>query len=192
MQARRHWTAAEVRELQDEQHHWPRFELIDGELLVTLCPTPAHQVAVGEFLGALHDYCDRERVGRVLLSPSDIELTPDSITQPDVFVYPMPTTRNRPLEWTDITSLVLAIEIISPSTEHTDRVTKREFYLANGVAEYWVVDLDARMVEQWSTERTTPAVARETLRWQPHGARTELEIDLSRVFAHVRGQRRAG
>ena len=191
VQAGRHWTAAEVRELQEEQHHWPRFELIDGELLVTLCPTPQHQLAVGDFLAALHDYCDHEKVGRVLLSPSDIELTPDSITQPDVFVYPLSTiTRGRPLEWTDIASLVLAIEIIAPSTVHTDRVIKREFYLANGVANYWVVDLDARLVEMWTTKRETATVARETLRWRPEGARAELEIDLARLFDRVRGQYR--
>jgi hypothetical protein len=49
----RRWTAAEVRELTDESRHWPRFELIDGELLVTPAPRPVHQIAVSELLRKL-------------------------------------------------------------------------------------------------------------------------------------------
>ena len=34
----RRWTADEVRAMQDEERAWPRYELIDGELLVTPSP----------------------------------------------------------------------------------------------------------------------------------------------------------
>jgi len=32
----------------------------------------------------------------------------------------------------------------------TDRVAKRDLYLESGVDEYWIVDLDAKLVERWT------------------------------------------
>jgi Uma2 family endonuclease len=54
-----------------------------------------------------------------------------------------------------------------------------------GVAEYWVVDLDARTVE-----RSTPAdprveIVADRLEWNVAGARTALVIDLPNYFAEV-------
>src|SRR5687767_3144569 len=82
------WTAADVRALMDTSRHWPRYELLDGELRVTNAPTLAHQWAVTELVRRLGDYCDREGIGMALVSPADIELVPESIMQPDVFVVP--------------------------------------------------------------------------------------------------------
>jgi Uma2 family endonuclease len=41
------------------------------------------------------------------------------------------------------------IEILSPATAHRDRGVKLDDYAAHGVAEYWIVDADARTVEQY-------------------------------------------
>ena len=35
----RRWTTAEVRDLMDESRPWPRYELIDGQLIVTPAPS---------------------------------------------------------------------------------------------------------------------------------------------------------
>ena len=43
----------------------------------------------------------------------------------------------------------LAIEILSPSTESNDRTLKLQDYARHGVGEYWIVDADKRMVEQY-------------------------------------------
>lgn len=40
-------------------------------------------------------------------------------------------------------------EIISPSTEHIDRVIKFEDYAAHGINEYWIVDPDKNTIEQY-------------------------------------------
>src|SRR4051812_30054616 len=168
---RRHWTTADVRALMHESRHWPRYELIDGELLVTPAPGIPHQVAVAEFLRFLADYVAREGLGIALTSPAEVELREGNITQPDVFVVPagmfpggdvIPT-------WPDVTGLLLAVEIISPSSVRVDRVTKRDHYLDVGVPEYWIVDLDARVVERWTPEHSTPLVESTRFEWTPGG-----------------------
>ena len=41
----------------------------------------------------------------------------------------------------------MVIEILSPSTAHTDRTVKKEVYAAAGVEELWLVDPETRRVE---------------------------------------------
>lgn len=181
--AERHWTARDVRALMDESRHWPRYELLSGELLVTPAPGSAHQIAVSELHVALHAYCMRERMGLALMSPSDIELVSDTIMQPDLFVVPndvMP--EHEDMQWPHVRSLLLAVEVISPSSARTDRLDKREFYLGAGVAEYWIVDLDARIIERWTPDRATPDVRRDAIAWHPRGATEPLVLNVAAFF----------
>jgi Uma2 family endonuclease len=180
------WSAAEVRELQDESRAWPRYELIAGELLVTPAPGTLHQVAVAEFMILLAGYIDGEDLGVTLASPADIELHPESVVQPDVFVVPTRTTPSEKRGWAAIESLLVAVEVISPSSVRTDRVKKREYYVTAGVPEYWVVDVDARVVERWVPERETPELLSSTLEWRPAGAREPLAVDLPQLFERIR------
>lgn len=69
----------------------------------------------------------------------------------------------------------------------TDRIVKREFYLANNVEEYWVVDVDARVIERWRPTQDTPELLRETLLWAPRGG-DPLIIDVVSLFARIDGR----
>lgn len=40
-------------------------------------------------------------------------------------------------------------EVVSPSTEHNDRVIKYEDYAAHGIKEYWIIDPDKKTIEQY-------------------------------------------
>ena len=187
---RRHWTTADVRALIDESRHWPRYELIAGELLVTPAPGVIHQVAVAEILCLVADYVDREGVGVAFTSPADVELSEGNITQPDVFVVPagvFPETDTIPT-WPDVTSLLLAVEVISPSSVRDDRITKRDYYLDVGVPDYWIVDLDAPIVERWTPERSTPLVEANRFEWMPDGAQASLAVDVADLFDRIWGK----
>jgi Uma2 family endonuclease len=86
---RHHWSAEQVRALIDQSPtHWPRYELMRGELIVTPAPGGLHQVAVVAILALLTEYLRREPVGVALTSPADIQLHPDTVAQPDIFVAP--------------------------------------------------------------------------------------------------------
>lgn len=184
----RRWTAREVRKLiADAPLATPRYELVDGDLLVTPSPGRPHQEAVALLLVALRLYFEREPVGHALASPSDIELEPEDIRQPDVYVMPI-------AEWTRLCrenfparELLLAIEVVSPSSGRYDRVKKRPGYQRH-VAEYWIVDPDARLVECWRPNDDRPQILTDHLVWTPQGAATPFTLDLSNFFARVWGE----
>jgi Uma2 family endonuclease len=43
----------------------------------------------------------------------------------------------------------LVVEVLSNSTEERDRGVKFEDYVVNGVGEYWIVDADESVIEQY-------------------------------------------
>jgi Uma2 family endonuclease len=179
------WTPAMVRALPDDGN---RYELIDGMLLVTPSPILLHQRAVSLLARTLDDYVVSRGLGEVLTSPADLTLEPETIVQPDVFVAPL-VDGALPRQWTDVRGLLLAVEILSPGSRRHDRVTKRAFYARVGVPEYWIVDLDARVVERWKPGGERPELLDERLAWQPAGTDEPLELDLAALFACVHGER---
>jgi len=181
----RRWSAREVRELiAAAPLATPRYELVDGELLVTPGPLPLHQRAVVKLIVALEHYLETERVGHVITSPSDVELEPEFITQPDVFVVPMAEWRRVLSDGPPIRDLLLTIEILSPSSSRHDRVGKRPLYQRH-VPEYWIVDLDARLFELWTPGDDRPRLLTETLSWRPTGAATPITLDIAAFFSSV-------
>ena len=181
----RRWTAREVRALIEESPlATPRYELVDGELLVTPSPGFGHQRAVTQLLVALHEYARRERVGEALTSPFDVELEPGTITQPDIFVVSPDEARRLHRDGLPAFSRLLAIEILSPSSSRHDRVRKRPLYQRN-VPEYWIVDLDARLVERWRTGDDRPEIIDAALEWRPEGASSPFVLDVARFFGET-------
>ena len=185
--ATKRWTREEVLALQDAARPGVRYELIDGELLVTPSPTGPHQLVVNAFNVRLYLYCRQHGIGRVLTSPADISLDGGSIMQPDVFVAPA----DIPLPWNgwgDVTRLLLAVNVLSPSTARGDRTVKRAFLQRNRVPEYWIVDHHARLVERWRTEDERPEIVPGTLTWQPVASIEPLVIALPELFTEALGE----
>lgn len=164
-----------------------RYEVLDGELFVTPAPTYAHQAALREIDRPVDAYVRAHELGWVLWSPADIVFSPRRLVQPDLFVIPR-GSGVRPRDWTDVKSLLLAIEVLSPATARADRHRKRLIYQDQGVPEYWIVDLDARLVERWRPEDTRAEVLAETLEWQPRAGLEPLRIDLPTLFDDVMGR----
>lgn len=185
---RRRWTAAEVRSLIEASPlASPRYELVGGELLVTPSPSPRHQNALRLLNAALSDYLEREPVGVPLFSPSDVELEEEDLRQPDGFVVPMDEWRRVLQEGNPVRKLTLAIEILSPSSGRYDRVQKRPGYQRN-VPEYWIVDVDSRLVERWRPADERPEIITQMLTWHPERALSAMELDLGVFFARVHGE----
>ena len=93
----------------------------------------------------------------------------------------------RPRSWVEAGRLLLAVEVLSPSTARTDRQVKRRLYQREGVPEYWIVDIDARIIERWRPADPRPEMLADSLVWQPEGANEPLEISLPEFFGMVAG-----
>ena len=169
-------TPSDVRLFPDDGN---RYECIAGALLVTPAPKARHQAVCAELYEALRAV--RAIPGfRMLWSPADIALREDALVQPDLFVF---RTTGGPIEeWSDIRSLELAIEVLSPSTARYDRLVKRRFYQDVGVPESGIVDADARLVERWHPADERPEICAATIAWTPAGAESPIIIDLPAFF----------
>jgi Uma2 family endonuclease len=173
------WTATMARSLPDDGN---RYEVLDGELFVTPAPTASHQRIVGELFVRLREYVRQHPLGEALFSPADIEFSSRRLLQPDLFVVPN-VGAARVRDWSEIKTLVLAVEVVSPSTARADRHRKRIIYQSQHVPEYWIVDGDARLVERWRPDDDRPEIVAEELMWRPPGDVAPLVIDLPRLFA---------
>jgi Uma2 family endonuclease len=163
-----------------------RHELLDGVHVVTPAPALLHQAAVREVMAVFFAALQGHDRFQLFSSPADIVLGIRTLVQPDVFI--VQRQPGKPLRrWEDVGVPVLAVEILSPTTATRDRGAKRRIYQRAGVAQYWIVDLDARLIERWRPGDDRPEVLTDTLRWQPDPAIATLEIDLPQIFATVNG-----
>ncbi len=175
------WTRDEVLALPADGK---RYELVDGELLVSPSPRGIHQRTVGELHLILAPFVRANGLGAVLMAPSDLDLRSGQVLQPDLFVGE-PVNGREPIEWSDFHIPTLVIEVLSPSTARYDRVVKRKKFQRVRVPEYWIVDPDARLVEVWKPDDSSATTVDGTLRWQPSLTVPVLEIDLPTLFRIV-------
>jgi Uma2 family endonuclease len=178
---KRLWTVDDLHDLPDDGN---RYEVIDGELFVTPAPSWPHQRATLLLARLLAEYLATEAVGEVLVSPADVTFSRVRTVQPDVFVVPLVSGR-RADRFEDAGRLLLAAEVLSPTTARADRVRKRVMFREEGVAEYWVVDLDARAVERSTPLDSRVDVIVDRLEWLPEGASRPFAFDVSGYFARV-------
>lgn len=190
------WTPDRVQqELVRDGHPWPRWELVDGQLLcshweeepaVSPSPRRLHQRAVRELLTLLHPYVAAHGVGEVLMAPLDVRLDAHTLVQPDVLVA-APDADGRPTSDAPVTALLLAVEVVSPTSGAADRVLKRALYPRLGVPEYWVVDCAARLLEITRPGDRRVELHADFLRWHPAGASEALVLDVRSYFDRVVG-----
>lgn len=131
-----------------------RVEIIDGAAVMMAPPSRAHQAASGELFGQLWEYL-KERQCKVYTAPFAVRLFEkdgdrpgdvDTMVEPDVSVVCDP----HKLDDAGCKGAPdLVIEILSPSTQRHDRVTKFNLYQQAGVREYWIVDLSNQSVQSF-------------------------------------------
>jgi Uma2 family endonuclease len=129
-----------------------RAEVLAGEIVASPGPLPRHskaQGAVRRFVGGPFDDDDGRGGpgGWWIFVEVDVALGKHDIVRPDLAGWRrdrlLKPGATRPIEivpdW--------VCEVVSPSTAARDRVTKRNLYARSGVAHYWLIDPEARVIE---------------------------------------------
>jgi Uma2 family endonuclease len=174
------WTYSEYARLPDDGN---RYEVLDGEVLVTPAPTPHHQKVIARLLVALLDYVEGPGAGWVL-QDVDLLFQTGHFLRPDLLVVPRDARSgitDRGVE----TAPALVVEVLSPSSRTIDRVKKPRRYLEFGVPAYWVVDPAERAAWVWAAG-DAPEDARQVddvLRWSFPAGAPPLELAVADLIA---------
>lgn len=136
------WTLKRYLKEAPEDQIW---EFARGEVVMHSPATAEHQRLVGFLFRLLQGYCEARGWGEVLTGPAAVQILPEVVCEPDLFVLP-PEAATRatgtPLE----VRPALVVEIISPSTRTIDLKEKAEDYALARVPEYWAVDPERKEV----------------------------------------------
>jgi len=161
-----------------------RRELIDGELVEVEVPRRKHEQIVGMLVFFLVAWAEGGR-GGVLPSGYKLRVSDRRGVMPDVQFYRQ--GNDAALDQED--GLVrgrpdLVVEVISPSSQRYDRVTKLRWYAQLGIPEYWLVDAAARTLERLVLREGAYSIAdalAEGETFQPESFQG-LEIPLSKLW----------
>jgi len=178
------WTVDEVERLVEEREGYtPRYELVDGELLVTPAPSGRHERIVGELFARLREYVIANRLGEARFGRA--RLTLDTRFEPDLFVVPSVDGKRPRIDDAAIITTSLIIEVLSPSSLRHDRFTKRRFFQRHDVPVYWIVDPDGESVEIWRPGDDRPEVRDDDVTWEPAGSAQPFRLDIRAFFSEV-------
>ena len=177
-----YYSADMVRALPEDGN---RYETVHGELLVSPAPRLTHQVVLQRLALILGKYLEAAGFEGLFSVDADISWGPDLLVQPDLFVAD-PDELRREADWSEVQTLYLVVEILSPSSLRADRFTKRRLYQEQGISPYWVIDIDNRQVEVWTPDALFPVVEREVLTWRHPAASTACVVDLPTLFRAMR------
>jgi Uma2 family endonuclease len=123
----------------------------------------------------------------VAVAPVDVRASAVTQVEPDLLALPRRHADRGRTRWEPMSLLLLAVEILSPSTAAVDRGKKRQLYTSAGVDQYWIVDLEACTVEVWRPGAILPhahAVG-DALLWQPVVGVKALEINVATLVEEV-------
>ncbi|GAB3800727.1 Uma2 family endonuclease [Virgibacillus kimchii] len=124
-----------------------RYELVQGQLeLMSPGPSSVHQMIGFEIQKKLTKSC--ETAYFILYAPIDVILSEEEVRQPDIVL--IHRERKNVIKKRGITGAPdLIVEILSPSTLKRDKIDKRKTYAYYAIPEYWIVDPESFILEQF-------------------------------------------
>ncbi|HEV2962769.1 MAG TPA: Uma2 family endonuclease [Candidatus Angelobacter sp.] len=137
----------EFQKLQDAAEDTVRYELDEGELIVTPSPTSRHNIVRYRLRRALTDFVQLNNLGLVL-DETDFQLAPNVVRKPDIAFIPDALIHTLDLDHSPLKGApALAVEVISPSNLAQDTVKKTRQYFTAGAQAVWLVYPALRLIE---------------------------------------------
>jgi Uma2 family endonuclease len=140
------WKSADLELLPDNGN---RYEIIDGELIVTRAPHWNHQKVITNLIRSIGSWSNNTKLGEVVTTPGLIFTDDDNVIPDLVWV----STDRLACILDESGHLVgapeLVVEVLSAGSdnERRDKEVKRKLYALRGVREYWIVDWYRQQIE---------------------------------------------
>lgn len=146
------------RYMQDEQNRRLAFydwvddsmkaEFILGETVVHSPALNVHNIIQGHVQRLLALHVEENKLGLVLGEKAMVHLTRNSY-EPDVCFWNSEKSAGFKPETSIYPAPDLVVEILSKHTKRNDRGIKFDDYFINGVHEYWIIDPNKQVIEQY-------------------------------------------
>jgi Uma2 family endonuclease len=148
------WTTADLELLPDSSN---RYEIIDGDLLVTKAPHWGHQKAIANTVTELRNWSCATGLGETVAAPGIIFTDADNVIPDLVWISQerLATALDDSGHLTVAPELI--VEVLSPGVdnERRDRETKLKLYASRGVQDYWILDWRLKQVEVYRRQSGT-------------------------------------
>lgn len=140
------WTTTDLQLLPESSN---RYEIIDGDLLVTRAPHWCHQKAITNTAAELRDWSCTTGLGDTVSTPGVIFTDADNVIPDVVWISKarLETSLDNSGHLTVAPELI--VEVLSPGedNERRDRETKLKLYTSRGVQDYWILDWRLKQIE---------------------------------------------
>lgn len=137
----------EFQRLQESAEDAVRYELDEGELILTPSPTPRHNLVYLRLWRVLAAFVEKHHLG-VVITEVDFRLAEDVVRKPDVAFVAKDQMEGFDLDRTPVKCApTLAVEVISPSNFAQDTRKKVRQYLTAGSKAVWVIYPALRIIE---------------------------------------------
>lgn len=131
-----------------------RYELIEGELLMTPSPITNHQRISRRLEFILEKFITENNLGELFYAPYDVYFDNENVVQPDLLF--ISKDRLHIIGEKNVQGVPdLVIEIISENSAYRDMVQKKKLYAKFGVKEYWVVIPEGEEIEIYTLKDNT-------------------------------------
>lgn len=142
-----------------------RYEILEGELMMTPAPNWEHQSVVKALFRLLDRHVETTGSGVVQFSPVDVILAETVVVQPDL-IY-ISNARRGIIQTRGVFGPPdLVVEVVSESHPERDTELKRRIYDKYGVREYWIADPKNKTIEVLAVGKA----GLETVKVYPDGA----------------------
>ena len=125
-----------------------KMEFINGEIIFHSPAKLRHTTSVKLLTNLLSNFVIQNKSGYVGGEKMLVSLTRNDY-EPDVCFFEKIKSQDFKPDQMQFPAPDLAVEVLSPSTEKYDRETKFQDYAAHGVREYWIVDAEHEIIEQY-------------------------------------------
>ncbi len=125
-----------------------KVEFINGEIIFNSPVKLEHNKACSMLFILLKAYVSSKDMGFVGYEKIMISLTRNDY-EPDLCFFNKSISDKFTPKQMQFPAPDFVAEVVSPSTEHNDRVIKFEDYAAHGIKEYWIIDPEKKTIEQY-------------------------------------------